>query len=87
MDAGAPRAVAVPRGSVTLYSSRVWHRGGANRSERERTFCFLTVAEPESPAPPGLIHTMALDDVGQWELGPEGVARNSAGKRKGEFRP
>ena len=85
----APRAVpvAVPRGSVTVYSSRVWHRGGANRSERERTFCFLTVAEPDSPAPPGLIHTMALGDVGRWEVGREGIARNLAGGRAGEFRP
>ena len=66
-------AVAVPAGTVTLYSSRLWHRGGANRSERERTFCFLTVSEPDAPAPAGLIHTMERDEVGAWMLDHRGL--------------
>merc|ERR1712224_784446 len=58
--------VAVPAGTVTLYSSRLWHRGSENLSDRERIFCFLTVMEADSPAPPGLIHTMSREDVGMW---------------------
>ena len=66
-------AVAVPPGTVTLYSSRLWHCGGANRSDRERTFCFLTVCEPDAPAPAGLIHTMEVEDVGAWVLDGKGL--------------
>ena len=66
--------VDVPAGSVTLYSSRLWHRGGANgHTDRKRAFAFLTVGEPEVPAPPGLIHTMTSDDVGRWVARPEGL--------------
>lgn len=66
-------AVAVPPGTVTLYSSRLWHCGGANRSDRERTFCFLTVCEPDAPAPAGLIHTMEMEDVGAWVVDGKGL--------------
>jgi len=41
--AGGEVVVAVPRGSITLYSSRLYHRGSANLSPQARTFCFLTV--------------------------------------------
>ena len=68
--------VAVPAGTCTLYSSRLWHRGGANRSDRERTFCFLTVSEPDAPAPAGLIHTMEAEDVGAWRLDHRGLHEN-----------
>ena len=69
--------VDVPEGSVTLYSSRAWHRGGANNHplQRERVFAFLTVAEPDAPAPPGLIHTMAKGDVGRWLVTPSGLEK------------
>lgn len=67
--------VAVPAGTVTMYSSRLWHCGGANQSERERVFCFLTLTEPDAPAPPGLIHTMALEDVGVWAVGRDGLVK------------
>ena len=70
--------VEAPSGTVTLYSSRLWHRGGANAHEdRERVFAFLTVAEPETPAPPGLIHTMARQDVGKWRVGQGGIERRA----------
>ena len=75
-------AVAVPAGSVTLYSSRLWHRGGANRSDRERTFCFLTVSEPDAPAPAGLIHTMERDEVGGWMLDHRGLQARSPERAK-----
>lgn len=77
-EAGGQLTIAVPRGSVTLYSSRVFHRGSANRSARTRTFCFLTVCEPDSAAPAGLIHTMERRDVGAWLVGPRGLQRRSA---------
>jgi len=67
--------IAVPPGTVTLYSSRVFHRGSANGGGRARTFCFLTLTEPDSPAPPGLIHTMERADVGAWRAGPKGLER------------
>jgi ectoine hydroxylase-related dioxygenase (phytanoyl-CoA dioxygenase family) len=75
-------AVAVPAGSVTLYSSRLWHRGGANRGDRERTFCFLTVSEPDAPAPAGLIHTMERDEVGGWMLDHRGLQARSPERAK-----
>jgi ectoine hydroxylase-related dioxygenase (phytanoyl-CoA dioxygenase family) len=65
--------VDVGAGSVTVYSSRLWHRGGANAGPRERVFAFLTLTEPSSPAPPGLIHTMTREDVGKWVVGPAGL--------------
>jgi ectoine hydroxylase-related dioxygenase (phytanoyl-CoA dioxygenase family) len=66
--------IAVPAGTVTIYSSRAWHRGSASQSEQERVFCFLTVMEPDSPSAPGLIHTMELDDVGEWAVCREGLS-------------
>ena len=78
-EAGAEARVLpvdVPPGSVTLYSSRLWHRGGANGDPtRERAFAFLTLSEPDAPAPPGLIHTMARDDVGRWRVTKQGLVR------------
>jgi len=74
--------VAVPPGTVTVYCSRLWHRGGENVADggkkgrggaKPRLFCFLTVTEPESAAPPGLIHTMELDDVGRWSVTERGL--------------
>ena len=70
--------IAVPAGTATLYSSRLWHLGDANRSERRRTFCFLTVAEPDAPAPAGLIHTMELEDIGAWHVCASGLSRTQA---------
>jgi hypothetical protein len=68
----------VPAGSVTIYSSRLWHRGGANtHAKRERSFAFLTLAEPDAPAPAGLIHTMAAADVGEWVVGKKGIVPRS----------
>ena len=61
--------------TVTLYSSRLWHRGGGNQGDKERVFCFLTLAEPAAAAPPGLIHTMARCDVGAWVVGSDGLRR------------
>ena len=72
-DARRVVPVDVGAGSVTVYSSRLWHRGGANAGPRERVFAFLTLTEPSSPAPPGLIHTMTREDVGKWVVGPAGL--------------
>jgi tetratricopeptide (TPR) repeat protein len=66
--------VDVRPGTVSVYSSRLWHRGGANTRADERVFAFLTVAEPDSAAPPGLIHTAAREDVGKWLVGREGLS-------------
>ena len=69
-------SVEVPAGTVTIYSSRLWHRGGPNDSaDGERTFAFFTVTEPNCLAPPGLIHTMDRDDVGEWMVTEEGLLR------------
>ena len=61
-------AIDVPAGTVTIYSSRLWHRGGSNESDKTRTFCFFTVTEPDCLAPPGLIHTMEKSDIGRWKI-------------------
>ena len=62
--------VNVAPGTVTIYSSRLWHGGGANRSKTDRKFCFFTVTEDDiESAPPGLIHTMQLNDIGKWYIG------------------
>ena len=61
--------VNVAPGTVTIYSSRLWHGGGANTSDVDRKFCFFTATEEaESAAPAGLIHTMQMEDVGKWCL-------------------
>jgi hypothetical protein len=80
---GAVVPVAVAAGTVTLYSSRLWHAGGANRrgaedgggegEGRERAFVFLTLMEQLAAAPPGLIHTMARADVGRWVVSETGI--------------
>lgn len=90
--------IVVPPGTVTIYSSRLWHRGGENAtisgngkakgkgssgddtSAESRLFCFLTVTEPESAAPPGLIHTMELEDVGRWIVTEHGLDRALSGE-------
>ena len=76
--------VDVPAGTVTVYSSRLWHRGGANGraegeapGENERAFAFLTIGEPGAPAPAGLIHTMARGDVGRWLVSSDGMVERS----------
>jgi ectoine hydroxylase-related dioxygenase (phytanoyl-CoA dioxygenase family) len=60
--------VNVVPGTITIYSSRLWHRGGANESKIDRRFCFFTAAENQQSAPPGLIHTMQTKDVGKWRI-------------------
>jgi len=69
----------VPAGTVTIYSSRLWHRGGSNDSiDSARTFAFFTVTEPNCLAPPGLIHTMERQDVGEWRVSSDGLLRQKA---------
>ena len=72
-DSSGVIPIAVPSGTITIYSSRLWHRGGENGGDDTRKFCFITVAEPKSPAPPGLIHTMEMEDVGQWTFSEKGL--------------
>lgn len=72
-------AIEVGAGTATLYSSRLWHSGGANvRAREERRFVFLTLGERGAPAPPGLIHTMARCDVGAWVADCGGLRRHDA---------
>ena len=70
----------VPAGTVTIYSSRLWHRGGPNDSSNgaARTFAFFTVTEPDSLAPPGLIHTLESEDVGKWVVSEGGLSRQES---------
>ena len=64
--------VDVSPGTVTIYSSRLWHRGGANESRTDRQFCFFTATENQQSCPPGLIHTMQMTDVGKWSVNSSG---------------
>ena len=69
----------VPAGTVTIYSSRLWHRGGSNDSnDSARTFAFFTLVEPNCLAPPGLIHTMERQDIGGWRVSSDGLLRQKA---------
>mmetsp|Transcript_28642 Transcript_28642/g.42739 ORF Transcript_28642/g.42739 Transcript_28642/m.42739 type:complete len:609 (+) Transcript_28642:78-1904(+) len=68
--------VNVVPGTVTIYSSRLWHRGGANESQKDRRFCFFTATENQENAPPGLIHTMQMSDVGRWCISGSGLEKN-----------
>ena len=45
------------------------------RATTTRRFCFLTVGEAHAPAPPGLIHTMALEDIGKYVLSEAGLTK------------
>ena len=67
--------IAVPIGTVTLYSLRVWHRGSKQLSNRDRTFCFLDVKEDGMPAPPLHMHTMPLAEIGMWFIDKGGLKR------------
>jgi ectoine hydroxylase-related dioxygenase (phytanoyl-CoA dioxygenase family) len=69
-------------GTVTIYSSRLWHGGGANNSGLDRQFCFFTITEDSSEsAPPGLIHTIQKNDIGIWYTqGHRGLVKNEAPK-------
>ena len=68
--------VNVAPGTVTIYSSRLWHRGGANESKKDRQFCFFTATEnQQNVAPPGLIHTMQMSDVGKWCISSSGLTK------------
>lgn len=68
--------VNVTPGTVTIYSSRLWHSGGANESNKDRQFCFFTATENQENAPPGLIHTMQMSDVGKWCISSSGLKNN-----------
>ena len=65
-------------GTVTIYSSRLWHSGGANESNKDRQFCFFTATENQENAPPGLIHTMQMSDVGKWCISSSGLKKNES---------
>ncbi len=68
--------VNVTPGTVTIYSSRLWHSGGANESNKDRQFCFFTATENQQNAPPGLIHTMQMSDIGKWRISGSGLKNN-----------
>ena len=74
-------AVAVPKGSVTVYALHTMHRGSANTNAADRPFYFFTLTGL-GLAPPGLAYTIQPADVGQYEmvggaLQPLGTARVS----------
>ncbi len=79
-DSGDSGSGAIPvnvtPGTVTIYSSRLWHSGGANESNKDRQFCFFTATENQQNAPPGLIHTFEMSDVGKWCICGSGLKNN-----------
>lgn len=77
-DSGRVIPVNVIPGTVTMYSSRLWHSGGANESNKDRQFCFFTATENQENAPPGLIHTMQMSDVGKWCISGSGLKKNES---------
>lgn len=63
----------MPPGAAFVYDTRMWHRGGANRSDRDRPVYYLALMMPSSLPPAGLPYTIEPSDVGCFELGPEGI--------------
>ena len=87
-DAAKPLPLPLPVGSVLVYDTRTWHRGGANRSRRPRPVFYVTVInEAGGRLPPaGLPYTIEPTEAGCFELGSLGVVLNptrSAAKRAG----
>lgn len=60
--------VAVPAGSVTLYSPRLIHRGSANTHMAERCSLTLTLLAEGGMLPPGIPYTMEAADAFSWRL-------------------
>lgn len=60
--------VAVPAGSVTLYSPRLIHRGSANTHTAERCSLTLTLLAKGGMLPPGIPYTIEAADAFRWRL-------------------
>ena len=65
--------VPLPAGSILLYDTRLWHRGGANRSKRRRPVFYVTVLGPRGAAPAGLPYTIEPEQAAGYALDAAGV--------------
>ena len=69
-EAAKPLPVPMALGAVLVYDTRLWHRGGANRSRRKRPVFYLGLLdEGQRRLPPaGLPYTIEPDEIGCFVL-------------------
>jgi hypothetical protein len=74
--ASAPLPLPLPRGAALVYDTRVWHRGGSNKSRKRRPVYYVAVMRDDGAAnpPAGLPYTIPPSEVACYELTPAGAA-------------
>ena len=65
--------VAVPEGTVTVYSPNVVHRGRANTHTDERLTLVLTLVSESGLVPDGIPLAVQAEDAGRWWLARDGL--------------
>ena len=73
-----PVALPLPKGSVLLYDTTLWHRGGANRAhkaKRRRMQYYVTLLGERGEPPAGLPFTIEPEEVARFRLTLNGVQR------------
>ena len=85
VERAAALPMPLPRGSVLLYDSRIWHRGGANQPGRgrERPVWYVTLLGAHGMPPAGLPYTIEPDEAACMHLTPRGVRVSDAQARCG----
>ena len=66
----------MPPGALFIYDTRLWHRGGANRSDRDRPIYYVTLMGGGRLPPAGLPYTIEPAEIGCFELRAEGLHRS-----------
>jgi ectoine hydroxylase-related dioxygenase (phytanoyl-CoA dioxygenase family) len=60
--------VAVPAGTVVMYSPNAMHRGRGNDTDKERVSLTLTLMGANGLVPEGIPLAICLEDEGKWYL-------------------
>lgn len=68
LDSDKTVTMAVPAGSITIYSPSLRHRGRANRLRKERRFIGMTLLGTGGVVPAGIPYTMYQHDFGRWSF-------------------
>ena len=55
---------AVPKGSLVIWSSEVVHRGGANKSEKDRPVFYFSLLGSTGEKPVGATYSLRPEDRG-----------------------
>lgn len=65
--------VAVPEGTVTVYSPNVVHRGRANTHTEDRLTLVLSLVSESGLVPDGIPLAVQAEDAGRWWLARDGL--------------